>query len=91
LSDKAKQKKQAELQQRIMTFQQEASQTQMQLQDKEKSMTQPILKKLKDVITDYATKNKFTLVLERNESGVVFTQNIEDITEEIIKAYDSKN
>jgi len=91
LSAKVKQEKQAKLQQRIMGFQQEAAKMQASLQNREKELTEPILKKLKKVISSLSKKNKYSLVLERNESGILFSNNVKDITSEVISTYNKSN
>jgi outer membrane protein len=87
LSEKARQKKQMTLQEKLMKFTQKAQATQMKLQQREKSLTEPIIKKLRSTIDKYAKKNKYTLILEKNESGVLFHSDVKDITKDIISAY----
>ncbi len=75
-------------QEKLMKFTQKAQQTQMKLQRREKDLTAPIIKKLRNTIDKYAKKNKYTLIFEKNESGVLFHSGVKDITKDIIKVYD---
>lgn len=91
LSESKRQERTAALQKRIVEFQQEKAKTQFELQKKEKDMTGPIIEKLKKIVSQFSKKKGYDLVLEKNETGVLFSSNsVNDVTTEVIKTFDSK-
>jgi len=89
MSDEARAKKQGELQERIMKFQEQTARSQAEIQQKERDLTQPIISKLKTIIADAAKKHEYGVVLEKNESSVLYSQDKDDLTAEVISTYDS--
>ena len=90
MSDEARSKKQAELQERIMRFQELTARSQVEIQTKERDLTQPIVGKLRVIITDMAKKKNYSLVLEKNENTVLFSEDRDDLTDEVIQAFDQQ-
>ncbi len=91
LNDAAKEKKFQELQDRRMKFQQQLMRSQTEIQQKEGELTAPIVKSLKEFVKELAAKKGYQMVLDRNEQTVIFSQEKDDLTEELVKAYNSKN
>lgn len=92
LSDDVKQQRQAKLQQRIMKFQQEMAQTEAMLRKKEQDLTQPIIQKIQSVVSDYGKKQEFDIVLEKNETGVLYSaSSVTDVTDKVIQLFDEKH
>lgn len=87
MSDAARNKKQAELQERAMKFEQTRMRTSTELQQREQELTQPIINRLRTIVTDLAKKMGYNLVLEKNENVVLFSQTTDDLTPEVIKQY----
>jgi len=90
LSDEAKAKKQGELQERIMKFQELTARSQSEIQQKERDLTQPIIVKLRAIISDTAKKKAYSLVLEKNENTVLYSNDKDDITGEVISTFDKQ-
>ena|SRR5690606_30466510 len=90
LSDDVRAKKQKEFQENMMEFQQTVQKNQQEIQQQERKLTEPILKKLQTVIEDMAKKDKYTVILEKRENGVLWAQKDLDITEQVVKAFESK-
>lgn len=88
LSDDVRQKKQAELQQEMVKWQESAGQAQMQMQSKEQEALKPILDKLQKAIEKVAKDKNYTMILEKSQS-VVWGQPENDVTPEVVKAFDS--
>ncbi len=88
MNDEARGKKQAELQERIIKFQELTARSQGELQQKERDLTQPILGKLRAIIAEIAQKKKYTLVIEKNENTVLFSLEKDDLTDEVISLFD---
>lgn len=91
LNDDARLKKQTEIQERMAKFQDQMMRSQTEIQQKEASLTAPIVKSLKDLIKDVAAKKGYQMVLDRNEAMVIFSQEKDDLTEEVVKTYNAKN
>ncbi|CAM6054193.1 unnamed protein product [Sphagnum tenellum] len=91
MSDEARTKKQGELQERIVKFQELTARSQTEIQQKERDLTQPIITKLRTIITESAKKKGYTLVLEKNENTVLYSLDKHDITGDIINTFDSQN
>ena len=91
MSDDARAKKQGELQERIVKFQELTGRSQAEIQQKERDLTQPIITKLRGVIADTAKKHEYSVVLEKNENSVLYSQEKDDITSEVINNFDKLN
>jgi outer membrane protein len=91
LNDAAKEKKFQELQERKMKFQQQLMRSQTEIQQKEGELTAPIVKALKEAVREIASKKGYQMVLDKNEQTVIFSQDKDDLTDELVKAYNSKH
>lgn len=90
LSDDIKAQKQQELQREMLKYRELVGQNQLALQKKERDLTLPILKKLRDIIADIGKKEGYTMVLEKSEQSVLWAQKDADITDKVVKAFESK-
>lgn len=91
MSEKARTQKGTELQTKIAAFQELMQKSQAEVQAREAELTKPIIDGIKAVIPDIAKKNKVELAFEENTSGLLFTAEKVDLTDEVIKAYDSSS
>jgi outer membrane protein len=91
MSDEARAKKQGELQERIAKLQQKGMETENELRTKEQQLTQPILNKLRGIITEQAKKKGYSMVLEKNENTVLFSQDKDDLTQDVVSAYNKSS
>lgn len=92
LNDEAKEKKFQELQERKMKFQQQLMRSQTEIQQKEGELTAPIIKNLKELAKELAGKKGYHMVLDRsNEQTIIFSQEKDDLTDDLVKAYNAKN
>jgi outer membrane protein len=87
MSDEARAKKQGELQERIMKFQEKTGRSQEEIQRRERELMEPILTRLRGVITEVAKAKNYTVVLEKNENTVLFSQDKDDLTNEVVSSY----
>lgn len=76
------QKALAELQTTYMEFQRE-------LAAKEGDLTKPILERLQRIVRLVGQKDGYSLVLERNEAGVVYIPSTYDLTDLVIQRYNA--
>ncbi len=90
LNDEAKSKKIQELQERAMKFQQMRGQFQMELQKKEADLITPIIGNMKELIKDLASKKGYNVVLDKNENSVLFSNDKDDLTQDLIDTYNGK-
>lgn len=77
------QEKYAELQKNFSGYRDE-------LMGRESKMTSQILQNLKSVVADLGQKGGFSLVMESSADTVLYVQSKEDLTDSVIKAYNSK-
>ncbi len=80
-------KKQGEIQERIMRFQETTARSQAEIQQKEQQLTEPIISKLRHIVADLAKAKGYTIVLEKNENMVLFSQEKDDLTEQIVTTF----
>ena len=90
MNEDARGKKQNEIQGEMRKYQEMAAKSQMEIQKQERDLTQPIVLKLRANLEAIAKKESFTLVLEKNENGVMFAQKEIDLTDRLIKEFDKK-
>ena len=86
MNEDARAKKQAEIQERMVKLQETHAKFQGELQQKERDLTAPIVNKLRSIIGEIAKQKGYKLVLEKNENTVLFSEDRDDLTEEVIKA-----
>jgi outer membrane protein len=76
-----------EFQRRVRNYQREMRDSQEELNQRKNELMADILKGLEKVVTEVGKKGKFTLILERSQ--VLYTDQGVDITDTVIKRYDS--
>jgi outer membrane protein len=91
MNEEARGKKQAEIQERIMKFQETTGRSQSEIQQKERDLTAPIIGKLRNVISELAKSKGYTVVLEKNENTVLYSQEKDDLTEQVVAAFNKAN
>jgi outer membrane protein len=87
MSEQARGKKQAELQERFLKHQELIQKSQAEIQKKEQELTEPIIGKLRALISEIAKKKKYSVVLEKNENNVLFSEEKDDLTNEVVTTY----
>ncbi len=91
LSDEARAKKQQELQERIMKFQELTGRSQQEIQEKEQALTSPIINKLRETISELAKQKGYSVILEKNENTVLFSLDKDDLTTEVVTIFNKKS
>jgi outer membrane protein len=81
--------KEAELQDRMQKVQQTYMRHQQDLSTKEQEATAKIFERMSKIITKIATAENFTMVLDRQQSAVLFAKPHLDLTNELIRRYNS--
>jgi outer membrane protein len=87
MNEEAKNKKRSELQQRIMKLQEGTARSQAELQQKERDLTKPIIDKLRQIIAELAKQKGYSVVLEKNENTVLFSQEKDDLTQQVVETF----
>ena len=87
MSDEARSKKQNEIQERIMKFQELTQKSQGEIQQKEHELTEPIIAKLRTLIGEIAKKKSMTVVLEKNDATVLYSLEKDDLTTDVIDQF----
>lgn len=85
MSDAVKKEQQTKLQERFMKYQELLQKSQAEIQKKEQEMSEPIIRKIREKVTEIAKKKGYTVVLEKNDNIVLFSMDADDITEEVLK------
>lgn len=91
MSDEARAKKGGEFQARAMKLQESAMRIQQELVQKEQELTRPIIQKIKAVIAELAKAKGVTMVIEKNENTILFSDPKDDFTDEVIKKFNEQN
>lgn len=91
MSDEGRAKKQQEIQERIMKFQQMTARSQSEIQQKEQELTQPIIAKLRSIVGDLAKTKGYSLILEKNENTVLYHQEKDDLTGDVINQFNKQS
>lgn len=89
LSEEALMKRQGEFQEEMMKYREVVGKSQMDLQKKERDLTQPILDKMRRVIEKVAKDKGYDMVLENN-AMVLFAAKGHDLTDDVIKAFEKE-
>lgn len=83
LSQDAKLEKETQFKKKVRDFQDMGQSYQRKLQQAEADLSKPIIDKLMDIILNYGKKNGFTVILDKQASGVVYSTKEADLTQEI--------
>jgi len=84
LSQEAKLDKEAQYKRKVRDFQDMGQNYQRKLQQAEQNLSKPIIDELLKLIQDYGKKNGFTVIFDKQASGVIFSQDSVDVTNVII-------
>lgn len=91
MNEGSKAKTQAELQKKYMDLQKSLADSQMELQKRDRDLTEPIVNELKSIVEGLAKEKSLGLVLEKNESGVIYAVADRDLTPTVIEKFNQKN
>lgn len=84
LSQEAKIDKQTEYKQKARDFQDLYQSYKRKMQLKEQQLREPIIETLVKVVDAFGKKHDYTVILDKNNSGVVFNKEAVEITDKII-------
>lgn len=87
MNEDARAKKQQEIQERVMKHQEKRMRYQNEMQKREADLTKPIVDRLRKIISDMSKQKGYQMVLEKNDSVVLFSNESDDLTEELISQF----
>jgi len=90
-SESHRAKKQAEIQEKIMKFQELTARSQAEIQRKEQELTEPLIRSLRSIVEELAKKRNYAMVLEKGGTTVLFHQEKDDLTDEVIAAFNKQS
>lgn len=90
MNEDARAKRQVEIQGEMRKYQELAAKSQVEIQKRERDLTQPIVAKLRNIIDELGKKEEYTMIFERSEQGVVWAKKDLDLTDRIVKDFDKK-
>jgi outer membrane protein len=90
MNEETRNKKQAEIQGEMRKYQEQAAKSQMDIQKRERELSQPIIAKLRTILEDIAKKEDYTMILERSEQGVMWAKKDYDLTDRLVTAFDKQ-
>jgi len=95
LSQEAKEDKQLAYKRKVRDFQDMYRSYQRKIQQEEQKLSEPVIKLVVEVITEYGKKQGYTTITDAQASGLIYADEEVDLTEEIMvevnKAWRAKN
>lgn len=88
LSDEAMQKKQGEIQEEMMKYQEIVGKNQMEIQKKERDLTGPILDKMKTILDKVAKAEGYSVIFEKNEQSILWIKSEFNITDKLVQEFE---
>lgn len=90
LNEKARSQKEEELISQEKSLKRTLEDSKEALRRKNSELVMGLVKELRKVIAEIGEKDGYTLILEKGSPGVLFSDKAVDITEKVIKEFDSK-
>lgn len=90
LSDDARSKRLKELQDKQRDFERFVKDSREELAMEERRLTNKILETLEKVVQKIGKDEGYTFIFERNQSGIIYVKDAIDLTDKVIKLYDTQ-
>jgi outer membrane protein len=90
MSQEAKSDKESEFRQKVQKFQKLYQEYQKRMQSKEQELREPIIQDLVEIIQDYGQEHGFDIILDKQNSGLVYSKQGLEITEPILEILNQK-
>jgi outer membrane protein len=90
MADQAKKDRAGELDRKAMELQQLFMQMQKDLSEREREVMRGIFDKMSGVVREIAEADGFTMVLDRNDAGIVYAPPSLDLTNELVRKYNAR-
>lgn len=90
LSAEAKEEKEREYQKQFREFKQLYEDAQYEMQQAERTVTEPLLKNLQDIVQKFGQKQGYALILDPLRAGVLYAPSEIDITDKILDLFNKE-
>jgi outer membrane protein len=90
LTDKQQEQKRKEIADKIAALQKEAQEAQQEVSQRDSEALKKADVLLHAIVIDIAKQEKLTMVVDRNQPGLVWINEPVDITDKVLKAYEAK-
>lgn len=90
INDTEKQKRERDIQEKIIAIQQKTATYQKEIQDMEQKLKTPILERVKTVVDEVSKSSGVDFVYEAATAPILYAKSEKDLTDDVIKAYDKK-
>ncbi|OPY69222.1 MAG: periplasmic chaperone [Syntrophorhabdaceae bacterium PtaU1.Bin034] len=91
ITPEARAEKEKQYQAKLKDYQRVANDYQTELQQKDQEFTQKILKDLEDIIKRTGEGEKYTLILEKSQAGILYGATSADVTDKVIAMYNESS
>ena len=88
MDEKSRAEKEGMIQRQVQGFEESKMRNQQEFQKRDQEISEPIIKKLRSIVSEIAKEKSYTLVIDT--SSVIYANDQDDITDEVIKRYDAK-
>jgi len=94
LSPEAKQEKEGNIRQKLMTYRRHVEELEGEVQTKKRELLSDFTKKVEQVVREIAERENITLVVEKEDAGpgalIMYNEPSINLTDRVIKAFESK-
>jgi len=90
LSETARREREREFQTKLRDLQRLQRDYEEELRRKERELSERIMKNLAAIVQKMGEEGKYTLILEKSQSGIIYSPSALDLTEELIRMADQK-
>lgn len=87
ITPEARAEKEKQYQNKLRDYQRIYNDYQTELQQKDAEYSQRILRELEEVIKGLGERDKYTIILEKTQAGILFGAPAADITDKVIQSY----
>lgn len=88
MDEKSRAEKEAAIQKQVMAFEESKVRNQQEFQKRDQEISEPIIRKLRSIVGEISKEKGYTLVIDT--ASVIYADDQDDITSEVIKRYDAK-
>ncbi len=88
MDQKSRAEKESVIQKQVMAFEESKTRNQQEFQKRDQEISEPIIKRLRTIVAQISKEKGYTLVIDAG--SVLYADAKDDITDEVIKRYDSK-
>ena len=88
ISDEVRSQKEMVLQEEQLKYQKLLAESRLEMQTRERELTEPILEKLHTVIDRIAKREKYDMILQKADITILWSKPKFDLTDQVIKEFD---